>query len=158
VGAKAPSRLARLLIGTLVILTAGCTAAREPIVPDQPTAAPSETQSAVAAQVVLGLPLNDELFGPVAGEGALWLRHVQTGRVFRIDPKKNQLAAIINLERGCCVAAGEGSLWATSVNRQRLLRIDPHSNKVTARIAVGDHPEGLAVAFGSPAESADSDP
>jgi DNA-binding beta-propeller fold protein YncE len=69
--------------------------------------------------------------------------------VFRINPKKNQLAAIINLEPGCCIAVGEGAVWATGVNSKRLLRIDPQSNKVVARIGVGDFPEGLAVAFGS---------
>lgn len=144
-----PSRLARLLAATLVLLSAGCTTARTPQVPDHPTPTPSGTQSVVAAQVVLGLPASDELFGPVAGEGALWLRDVQTGKVFRIDPKKNQLAAIVNLEPGCCLAAGEGALWATGADTKHLLRIDPNSNKVTAKIGVGALPEGLAVAFGS---------
>jgi virginiamycin B lyase len=144
-----PTRLARLLAVTLVVLSAGCTTTRQPQVPDNPMPSPSETKSLVAAQVVLGLPANDELFGPVAGEGALWLRDVQTGKVFRIDPKKNQLAAIISLEPGCCLAAGEGALWATGTEKNHLLRINPSSNKVTRTIGVGAFPEGLAVAFGS---------
>jgi len=90
--------------------------------------------SVVAAE--LTLPAN-ELFGPVAGFDALWLREVGSGTVFRVDPRKNELVATICVGSGCCLAVGEGAVWATVPNERRLLRIDPASNRVTAAIPVG---------------------
>jgi YVTN family beta-propeller protein len=95
------------------------------------------------------LPTVKELYRPIAGEGALWLRALDTGTVFRIDPVKNALVAQISLGPGCCLAVGEGAVWATSVETSELLRIDPVSNGPTARICVGEFPEEVAVAFGS---------
>jgi YVTN family beta-propeller protein len=129
----------RLLAIALVVASAGCGTAREPVV-----AGPAE--SVVAAWVILPAK---ELYGPVAGEGALWLRDVDTGLVFRIDPEKNALVAQIDVGRGCCLAVGEDAVWATGADTSQLLRIDPISNGLTARIRVGVFPEGLAVAFGS---------
>jgi streptogramin lyase len=112
----------------LLIVSAGCGTAREPEV-----AGPAE--SVVAAWVILPAK---ELYGPVAGEGALWLRDVDTGLVFRIDPEKSALVTQIAVGRGCCLAVGEGAVWATGVDTSQLLRIDPISNGLTARIRVGE--------------------
>jgi virginiamycin B lyase len=117
-----------------------CGTPHEPVV-----AGPAER--VIMAEVIL--PAAKELYGPVAGEGPLWLRDVDTGTVFRIDPVKNTLVAQINLGRGCCLALGEGAVWATSVETSELLRIDPISNGLTARIRVGVFPEELAFGFGS---------
>jgi virginiamycin B lyase len=133
--------LMRLLaIALVVVLSAGCGTANEPEV-----AAPAPRE--IAAVVML--PTVKELYRPVAGEGALWLRDVDSGTVFRIDPVKNVLVAQVSLGRGCCLAVGEGAVWATSVETSELLRIDPVSNGLTGRIRVGEFPEELAVAFGS---------
>jgi virginiamycin B lyase len=130
----------RLLAISLVVVSAGCGTANESEV-----AAPAPRE--IAAEVLL--PTVKELYRPIAGEGALWLRDVDTGTVFRIDPVKNALVAQMSLGRGCCLALGEGAVWATSVETSELLRIDPVSNALTARIRVGESPEELAVAFGS---------
>ncbi len=129
-----------LAIALVVVLSAGCGTANEPEV-----AAPAPRE--IAAVVML--PTVKELYRPVAGEGALWLRDVDTGTVFRIDPVKNVLVAQVSLGRGCCLAVGEGAVWATSVSTGELLRIDPVFNALTGRIRVGEYPEELAVAFGS---------
>jgi YVTN family beta-propeller protein len=140
VGAKLlHAAFVRLLGIALVVVSASCGTVREPEV-----ASPAE--SVIAAWVMLPAK---ELYGPVAGEGALWLRDVETGVVFRVDPEKNALVAQIDVGRGCCLAVGEDAVWATGADTSQLLRIDPISNGLTARIRVGVFPEGLAVAFGS---------
>jgi YVTN family beta-propeller protein len=138
--------LVRLVAIALVVVSAGCGTAQEPKSTDQSTKTPDETQSVVAAEITLPAK---ELFGPVAGEGALWLRDVDTGSIFRVDPEKNELTATIDVGPGCCLAVGEGAVWAAGTEAEQLLRIDPASNKVTAQIRVGELPEGPAVAFGS---------
>ena len=130
----------RLLAFALALVSAGCGSANEAQV-----AAPAPSE--IAAEVML--PTVKELYRPIAGEGAIWLRDVDTGTVFRIDPVKNALAAQIAVGRGCCLAVEEGAVWATNVETSELLRIDPISNGLTARIRVGEFPEELAFAFGS---------
>jgi virginiamycin B lyase len=128
-----------LVVLALTLVGSGCGAARGPEV-----AGPAES----VIDAVISLPAK-ELYGPVAGEGALWLRDVDTGNVFRIDPQKNTLTAQIYVGRGCCLAVGEGAVWATSVEGSEPLRIDPVTNGLTARIGVSVFPENFAVAFGS---------
>lgn len=70
----------RLLAFALVLVSAGCGSAN-----DTQVAAPAPSE--IAAEVML--PTVKELYRPIAGEGALWLRDVDTGTLFRIDPVKN---------------------------------------------------------------------
>jgi hypothetical protein len=93
VGAKlSQAAFMRLVAIALVVVTAGCGTAQEPKLTGRSTNTPAGTQGVVAAEVTLPAK---ELFGPVAGEGALWLRDVDTGSIFRVDPEKNELAATI---------------------------------------------------------------
>jgi hypothetical protein len=89
-------RIVRLVALALVVASGSCGTAQEPKLTDRPTNTPRRSSSVVAAEVPL---LAKELFGPVAGEGALWLRDLDTGSIFRVDPEKNELAATIDVMR-----------------------------------------------------------
>jgi hypothetical protein len=85
-------------------MSAGCEGSDETVPADNP-ATTAGSEGVIAAE--LKLPAS-ELFGPVTGEGAIWLRAVGTGEVFRVNPETNQLTATIDVGPGCCLAVGQG--------------------------------------------------
>jgi len=98
----------------------------------------------VTAAIKLSLPYEvapgDRAFVPsyvTVGEGAVW---VATGRgaVARIDPERNEVAAMIELPREAVtggIAVGEGGVWLAG-NVLGVHRIDPATNRVVATIPV----------------------
>jgi streptogramin lyase len=66
------------------------------------------------------------------GEDAVWLLSEADGKVIRIDPEKNAVAATIDVAdslTGGMLAAGAGSVWISSTSLP-LARIDPRTNRV----------------------------
>jgi streptogramin lyase len=108
----------------------------------------------VVASIKLSLPYEvapeDRAFLPSdvsVGEGAVWVVTAR-GAVARIDPVRNEVAAVIELPREAVtggIAAGEGAVWvAGSVSGVH--RIDPTTNRLTATIPVTQGEDGaLAV-------------
>ena len=130
--------LARLLAASvLVVVAAGCQGGNRAAPADTRAATADGTEQTVATE--LTLPAY-ELYGPVSGEGALWLRDVVTGKVFRVDAEKHALTVTIDIGPGCCLGVGEGAVWATVPDKKLLLplRIDPTSNTTTAQITLGE--------------------
>ncbi len=107
---------------------------------------------AKSAKLVATIPV-----GPANSEGgiacskdAVWMASGNDGdKVVRIDPKKNQVAAEVNVPPGShTVDFGEGAVWVTQSKGNLLTRIDPKSNKVTDKIEVGPGPRFLTVGEG----------
>jgi hypothetical protein len=79
----------------------------------------------------------------VVGESGVWLsgRHeiAPGGHIVRVDPRTNQVAAVIPLDKPVrALAAGEDAVWvlAGGIGKHEVLRIDPRTNEVVARIPV----------------------
>ena len=99
----------RLLAVALLVVSAGCGSANEP-----QFAAPAPSE--ITAQVML--PTVKELYRPIAGEGALWLRDVDTGTVSRIDPLMNTLAAQLAVGPWLLPCGGSGGQCGRQASRR----------------------------------------
>jgi hypothetical protein len=73
------------------------------------------------------------------GFGSVWTLQ-ESGRLTRIDPGGNVIAARIDLGTGRAnnVWAGAGAVWVADDATGQLIRIDPSTNAIVARIPVGD--------------------
>jgi YVTN family beta-propeller protein len=84
--------------------------------------------------------------GPfTAGEGAVWSMDNDGETLLRIDPRRNAVAARIELPGAEDAAAGKGAVWLTHPIMSTVSRVDPGTNKVAATIDVGLQPAGIAV-------------
>ena len=94
-------------------------------------------------------PANSE-GGIACSKDAVWMASGDGGvKVVRIDPKKNVVAAEVEVPAGShTVDFGEGAVWVTQSKGRLLTRIDPKSNKVTDKIEVGPEPRFLTVGEG----------
>jgi YVTN family beta-propeller protein len=84
---------------------------------------------------------------------SVWISNYSKNSITRIDPRTNQVAAVLNVGRGPCSAhtIAFGSLWVPLCGDNKLVRIDPETNKITATI-----PTTIANSDGTIAASADS--
>jgi virginiamycin B lyase len=84
---------------------------------------------------------------------SVWISDYASNSVVRIDPKTNQVAAVLPVGRGPCAAhmVAFGSLWVPLCGDNKLVRVDPDTNKITATI-----PTTIANSDGTIAASADS--
>jgi len=46
------------------------------------------------------------------------------------------------------LAVGGGAIWIADYGERKVIKVDPHTSEVFARIGVGGHPWGVAVAGG----------
>jgi DNA-binding beta-propeller fold protein YncE/predicted Ser/Thr protein kinase len=85
------------------------------------------------------------------GEGSVWvLGDAADRRLFRLDPRKHLLSAIIPLGfPPAAVAVGGGGVWVTDELGDRLVRIDPATNRIVTAIPVGRGAEAVAFGAGS---------
>jgi YVTN family beta-propeller protein len=67
---------------------------------------------------------------------SVWVSNYAKNTITRIDPKTNQVAAVLNVGRGPCAAhmIAFGNLWVPLCGDNKLVRIDPETNKITATI------------------------
>jgi YVTN family beta-propeller protein len=73
-----------------------------------------------------------------AGEGAVWLSHLEDSTVSRIDPNTNSVSATIHVRgQPSGVAVSPGAVWVADTRGPGVTRIDPATNRVVATIRVG---------------------
>jgi YVTN family beta-propeller protein len=81
---------------------------------------------------------------PTGGRVAVWRVDPDTVRVTQTIPVGKADAYLETLG----LAVGAGSIWLTKYEEGTLFRIDPGTGTVEAKIELGGHPRGIAVAAG----------
>jgi YVTN family beta-propeller protein len=95
--------------------------------------------------------------GPAESEGgiaaspdAIWLVTDKAGKMSRIDPNTNAVAATIDVPAGSAsVVYGDGAVWVTTPAANMLTRVDAKTNKVTDSIEIGKGPRFVTFGAGS---------
>lgn len=86
----------------------------------------------------------------VAGAGSIWVPSDGAGKVARVDPASNKVAASIAVDPGTFfLAFGFDSLWAVSSDQQSLQKIDPQTDSVAGKVKLGKQPGFLAAGEGA---------
>lgn len=86
----------------------------------------------------------------VAADGSIWVPSDAIGKVARVDPARNAVAAVVSVDPGTFyLASGFDAVWAVSSDAQSLQRIDPKTNAVTGVAKVGKQPGFLAAGEGA---------
>ncbi|MEP7352555.1 MAG: hypothetical protein ABI824_04925 [Acidobacteriota bacterium] len=103
----------------------------------------------VVATMAVG-PANSE-GGITSSPEAIWMAtDLANGKVVRIDPATNMVAAEIPVAKGSVACAYlDGSIWVSSPEESVVTRIDAKTNKVLATIPVGPKPRFITVGGGS---------
>ena len=95
--------------------------------------------------------------GPAESEGgiatspdAVWLVTDKAGKLSRIDPKTDSVAAAIDIPaNSASVLYADGAIWVTTPEKNLLTRVDAKTNQVTDSIAVGPQPRFQTFGAGS---------
>ncbi len=88
--------------------------------------------------------------GIAASNDAIWLVTDKEGKMSRINPKTNKVAATIDVPAGSAsVIYGDGAVWVTTPAKNMLTRVDVKTNKVTDSIEVGKGPRFVTYGAGS---------
>lgn len=84
-----------------------------------------------------------------AGEGAVWVVTPEDGKLWRIDPERQDVSGAVSVgATPTFVATGGGSVWIASHSTGTLTRLDLRTNEVVQTILLGRPISGLAFAFG----------
>ncbi len=115
---------------------------------DQTISRVSLTTNAVEATIAVG-PAESE-GGITASADAIWLVTDKLGKLSRIDPKTNTVAAAVVIPAGSASCEfSDGAVWVTTPGKNMLTRVDAKTNKVTDSITVGPQPRFLTHGAGS---------
>jgi YVTN family beta-propeller protein len=89
----------------------------------------------------------------VITDDAVWVTNSPKGTVHRLDPKTNQVAAVVEVGHQPCsgLAAGYGSIWVPLCGDKSIARVDDKTNQVTAQVPVapGESEGGITIGAGS---------
>jgi virginiamycin B lyase len=81
--------------------------------------------------------------------GSVWVISPGEGNVYRVDPRRGKVTAMIVVAEGPRFATtGAGSLWVLSQSHGSVSRIDPATNKVVAVIPVHVPGKGGEICYG----------
>ncbi len=80
------------------------------------------------------------------GLGSVWVLKNDNQSVLRLDPKTNQVLALIPVGISPFgIGAGPAGVWVTDFNDDLVAHIDPQTNQLVATIHVAHGPSGVAV-------------
>jgi virginiamycin B lyase len=131
--------------GVSVLAASGQPAAKKPGVP-----AVQRPLSALAPDAVISVPGSPDWIGI---DDYIWISNSVKNSISRIDPKTNQVAAVVDAGNKPCagLANAFGSVWTPVCGDKKLVRIDPKTGRVTASIPmeIPDSEGMLAAGFGS---------
>jgi streptogramin lyase len=83
------------------------------------------------------------------GFGSVWVISSGEGNVYRVDPAKMKVAAMIQVAEGPRFSTvGAGSLWVLTQSDGNVTRIDPATNQITAIIPVRVPGKGGEICYG----------
>lgn len=82
------------------------------------------------------------------GEGGVWFAS-GTGRIAKIDPRRNKVVPGEVGASPSAIAVGEGAVWVANAADSTVSRINPRTTRVVGSPTVGRHPRALAVGDGA---------
>lgn len=88
----------------------------------------------VTATITFELPESITLSNVETGAGSVWVSSTSNGKVYRVNPKTNQVEAEFEVPFAAQIAATDGAVWVVNFIRPFLTRIDPGSNEIGAVI------------------------
>ena len=125
------------------------TAAAATTTASTPPTSTATPPTAVVATIAVGA-------GPTqvtVAAGAVWVGGWGTGRLVRVDPATNRVAARIPVgrpqESPIAIAATARAVWVVDFGDAQVLRVDPATNRVVARIPVRGGAGGIAAGAGA---------
>ena len=84
------------------------------------------------------------------GFGSVWVISSGEGNVYRVDPARSKVTAMITVAEGPRFSTvATGSLWVLTQSDGNVTRIDPATNKVVAEIPVHVPGKGGEICFGA---------
>ena len=106
--------------------------------------------SALVPDAVVSVPGSPDWIGI---DESIWISNSAANSISRIDPKTNQVAAVVAAGNKPCagLANAFGSVWTPVCGDKKLSRLDPKTGRMTASIPmeIPDSEGMLAAAFGS---------
>jgi YVTN family beta-propeller protein len=122
--------------------------------PNRPgVSTPGVKREMAAIQPAAVFPVEGTPDWQVMTEDAVWVTNGPKNTVHRLDPKTNQVAAVVEVGHKPCsgLAAGFGSIWVPVCGDHTIARVDMKTNQVTAQVPVGpaESEGGIATGAGS---------
>jgi virginiamycin B lyase len=106
--------------------------------------------AAAAPRPIARIVVGAKPCGVATGFGSVWAAGYGTGKLVRIDPRRNRVSRRITVAEGICqVAVGAGSVWVASDRTNVLYRVHPRRGRIVARIRVREWPADLEFGLGS---------
>jgi streptogramin lyase len=98
----------------------------------------------------IGLRTTQGADAVAAGDGAVWVLSQVEGKVWRIDPRTNEVVKAISVNGNPSdIAVGEGAAWILDDVAGTVTPIDEQTNSPGAPIRVGQNPSGIAAGLGA---------
>ena len=103
----------------------------------------------VVGKSLMTIPIGSIPADVAAGEEAVWVVTPEDGKLWRIDPERQDVTGAVSVgATPTFVATGGGSVWIASHSAGTITRVDPRTDEVVQTIPLGRPISGLAFAFG----------